>query len=82
MSGITPVFEHRIVGIHQDHSREDNRDGVHINRRTGAGYHMRVHNYTLMQDNLKKGDPVANVGHDWGSKNLITLHEFFGAGGP
>lgn len=82
MSGVTPVFEHRIVGIHQDHSKEDYGDGVHIDRTQGKGYHFWVHNYTLMQDNLKKGDPVANVGFDWGSKSLITLHEFYGVGGP
>jgi hypothetical protein len=78
MAGVTPVFEHHIVGIHQDHSREDNGDGVHIDRNEKAMLHLRIHNTTLMKDNLVKGDPVTNVGHDWGSSTLITLHEFYG----
>jgi len=80
MAGATPVFEHRIVGIHQDHSREDSNDGIHIDRRQGKGRDLWVHNVTLMKDNLAKGDPVVNAGHDWGSKTLIVLHEFFGKG--
>lgn len=80
MAGIQPVFEHGIVGIHQDHSREDHRDGVHIDRRQGDGYHMWVHNYTLMQDNLSKGDPVTNTNHEWGSGSLVVLDESYGKG--
>jgi glycosyltransferase involved in cell wall biosynthesis len=78
MSGIQPVFEHKMIGLHQDHSKEDLNDGIHINRREGLGYHLWVHNFSLLQDNLAKGDPVANVGFEWGSPNLITLHEYFG----
>lgn len=80
MAGVRPVFDHRIVGLHQDHSREDSNDGVHIDRKQGLGYNLWVHNYTLMQDNLAKGDPAANAGHEWGSAALVTLHEFLGKG--
>jgi hypothetical protein len=78
MECVIPVFEHRIVGIHQDHSREDSGDGIHIDRQQGKGYNLWVHNYLLMQDNLVKGDSVANANYDWGSKTLVILHEFFG----
>lgn len=78
MAGVEPVFEHRIVGIHQDHSREDHNDGVHINRREGLGYNLWVHNFSLMQDNLVKGDPVANQGYDWGSSDLTIIDETYG----
>jgi len=78
MAGIEPVFEHGIIGIHQDHSREDFGDGVHIDRRQEAVRHLRAHNIALMRDNLAKGNAMANAGHDWGSKTLVTLCELHG----
>jgi glycosyltransferase involved in cell wall biosynthesis len=78
LAGVTPVFEPRILGIHQDHSREDRNDGIHIDRSQGAGYHFWVHNITLLKENLASKDPVTNKGHDWGSANLITLDETYG----
>lgn len=77
-SNVTPVYEHRILGIHQDHTREDFGDNIHIDRRDGIGYCLWVHNFTLMQDNLEKKIFKANENYDWGSDSLITLHEFFG----
>jgi len=77
-AGITPVFEPRILGIHQDHSREDRNDGIHIDRREGAGYNFWVHNMRLLKANLASQDPVANKSHDWGSADLITLDETYG----
>lgn len=77
-SGVAPVFEHRILGIHQDHSREDFRDGVHINRKQGLGYNLWVHNYALMQDNLARSVVQANQGHEWGGNHMVTLDEKYG----
>lgn len=75
MASVTPVFKHGIVGIHQDHSREDYGDGIHIDRRQGLGLSLKAHNQALMRDNLTRKVIVANVGHDWGSSNLVTLVE-------
>jgi len=75
MAGIKPVFEHRIVGIHQDHSREDHGDGIHIDRHQGTGLSLKIHNQALMKDNLVKKLVVANNGHDWGSDSVVTLVE-------
>jgi hypothetical protein len=77
MSGITPVFDHSMVGIHQDHSREDHNDGIHLDR-NGAGRHLWVHNQALVKDNLSRQDPLANAGHEWGSASLVVLKEVFG----
>jgi glycosyltransferase involved in cell wall biosynthesis len=74
-ASVRPVFEHRIVGIHQDHSREDHGDGIHIDRRQGAGLSLKAHNQALMRDNLARKVVVANEGHEWGSESLITLRE-------
>jgi len=78
LSGVTPRFEHGIVGIHQDHSREDFNDNIHIDRRKDLGYNLWVHNYILLQDNIRNGIVVANEGHDWGSSDLITFNEYYG----
>jgi glycosyltransferase involved in cell wall biosynthesis len=77
-SGVTPVFEHRIVGIHQDHSREDHGDGIHVDRRHGSGLSLKAHNLVLMRDNLARKVVKVNEGHDWGSANLIVFDEAFG----
>jgi hypothetical protein len=79
MSGIEPVFEHRIIGIHQDHSMEDHNDGIHVDRNQGPGYFLRMHNLALMRDNLAKGDPLANREYDWGSDSLVVLDEVYKA---
>jgi len=76
--GVTPVFEPRILGIHQDHSREDHGDGVHIPRNEGAGYHFWVHNMKILKANLASQDPVTNQNYEWGSPSLITLDETYG----
>jgi len=79
MVGVEPVFEHSIIGIHQDHSREDHEDGIHLDRKQGEGYLLWVHNFGLMKSNKEKGNPLANVGHEWGSNSLVTLCEDFHA---
>jgi hypothetical protein len=80
MSGIIPIFEHSIIGIHQDHSRQDNNDGIHIDRKTGIGYGYKLHNFQIMQENLAKNIIVANTSHIWGDENLIILNEYYNGG--
>jgi len=80
MAGIAPVFEHGILGLHQDHSREDHGDGVHIDRRSEEGRKLKAHNLMLVEDNRKNRRFAANEGREWGSSSLITLLEDYGPG--
>lgn len=82
MIGVEPVFEHAMIGIHQDHSREDAGDGKHINRKEGKGYNMWVHNFRLMEENLRRQDPNPNRNRDWGSWDMIVLDEIHDAARP
>ncbi|MHA2218614.1 MAG: hypothetical protein ACXACY_22025 [Candidatus Hodarchaeales archaeon] len=77
MSGIIPVFEHKIVGIHQDHSEEDNIDMIHSIRNTPEGTKMRHRNIELMKQNLLNRRIVANNDHIWGDKKVVTLYKEF-----
>lgn len=79
LAGVTPVFEPRILGIHQDHAREDAGDGIHIDRRDGPGYNFWVHNMQILKANIASKDPVTNKDYEWGSSDLIVLDETYGA---
>lgn len=72
-AGVTPVFEHSIIGIHQNHDVGDAADPTHNVRKTNKWEEMRKHNVALMHENIKCGDPVANKDHVWG--NLDTVIE-------
>lgn len=71
--GVTPIFEHNIVGIHQNHDSGDADDPTHNIRQTNKWDELRRHNINLMHENIRKGDPVANKNHVWG--NLQTIVE-------
>jgi glycosyltransferase involved in cell wall biosynthesis len=71
-AGITPVFEHRIVGIHQNHDYGDSEDPTHNIRKTSKWNEMRKHNVALMYENIKSGDPIANKNHVWGNPDIIV----------
>lgn len=75
MSGVTPVFEHKIIGIHQDHSVQDANDKVHSVRNEPEGRKLRNKNINLMRENLRKGKMVANQDHVWGDEKVIIHHE-------
>lgn len=72
-AGVTPVFEHKIIGIHQNHDSGDAADPTHNVRKTSKWDEMRKHNISIMHENIKRGDPVANRDHIWG--NLDTIVE-------
>lgn len=82
MIGVEPVFEHAMVGIHQNHAREDLDDGIHIDRRHGKGYNLWVHNWRLMKENREKKDPNPNRNRDWGTWDMITMEETHDAAIP
>lgn len=73
--GVTPVFEHRMIGIHQDHSVPDSKDKKHSIRQNHEGIMLRKRNIALMRKNLKAGLIVANLTHRWGDEKVITFQE-------
>lgn len=78
MNGIKPVFEHKMLGIHQDHSETDRQSDNHVLRKTQDGIPLRQKNIKLMKENLSSNIVVANSYHIWGDKNTIVNHEIIG----
>lgn len=88
LSGVLPVFEHKMVGIHQDHSVEDRKDFKHSIRKTPEGGRLRQINIALMRANLTSGRFEANKmkpidknydpDYKWGDPRVIIEHEIFG----
>ena len=76
-SGIPLRRAHDIVGIHQDHSRDDRKDlhSFRFNRKEWRK--LRAVNSRLLHKWLKNKDPVANRDIDWGSENAIIKKEIF-----
>lgn len=72
LSGVTPVFEHRIIGIHQDHSVEDLLDPRHNLREKEEGILLRKYNVELMRKNLSMKKIIANTDHIWGDEKVIV----------
>ena len=70
-AGVTPVFEHKIIGIHQDHSEGDQSDETHSVRWNENWEELRQINLNYMRQNLKSRDPIANKNHQWGDLNTI-----------
>lgn len=87
MSGIQPVFEHKMIGIHQDHSREDSSSESHTTRYKTKGIELRQRNINLMNTTLISGKFLANkleknhINYDpdyvWGDPRVIVNKEIF-----
>lgn len=71
MSGVIPVFNHKMIGIHQDHSDTDKNDN-HSVRFTSKWSVLRKINLALLRKRLQSGDPVANRDHVWGSADTVV----------
>lgn len=78
MFGVIPTFEHKILGLHQNHSSIDKKDNIHLDRNIGIGKKLRDNNIKILQENLKNKTIVVNKDYDWGNKNLITYHRIIG----
>lgn len=70
-SGVRCVFEHSIVGIYQDHSREDKLTASHSIRSTDEDRKMRAKNLFLFRKKQQEGQIVANKNHIWGDPKVI-----------
>jgi GT2 family glycosyltransferase len=77
MSGVKPVFEHKIIGIHQNHSLRDASDPKHNFRDSLEGIALRKRNIFLMNKNLIENKFVANTDHVWGDEKVIVNFERF-----
>jgi glycosyltransferase involved in cell wall biosynthesis len=75
MNSVMPVFEHSIVGIHQDHSMENSKK--HNIRYDKKGKMLRYNNLTIMRENIMNQKRVVNLNHLWGDPKVITKHEVF-----
>lgn len=77
LSGVQPVFEHKIVGIHQDHTTQDLTTDGHDLRRTPEGNRLRQRNISLMRRNLQQNKIVANADHRWGDEKVVIEHDIW-----
>lgn len=75
---VKPVFEHKIIGIHQNHSTNDNNDNIHLSRYSEEGMALWEHNKNLYKQNKENKLITANAGIEWGSSYLITNHIILG----
>lgn len=66
------IHDHRIIGIHQNHSLEDRKDPLRI-RRNNTWEKARLLNTKYLDEwqSKRNSDPIANKNRDWGSDNLI-----------
>lgn len=77
MAGLEPVFEHKILGIHQDHSEVDKQSQKHSLRRTPEGMRLRERNIAIMRQTQLEGKMIANTDHIWGDPKVIISHKIF-----
>lgn len=74
MRGVIPVFNHQMVGIHQDHSGTDKTDN-HSVRFTAQWGQLRKINRMTLNKRIRSGDPVANRDHVWGDPDVVMSVE-------
>ena len=79
-SGVKPVFAPSLIGIHQNHTREDANDRKHSNRYKEEGKKLRERNVLLMRKNRQERIVKVNTSHRWGDEKVITMHETFRGG--
>ena len=72
---ISPLFDHRIVGIHQNHDSCDVKDKIHSVKFDEEVKILKNHNMKLLRESMIFGNPVANKNHEWGNLNTIVEKE-------
>lgn len=77
LAGAQPTNDANIVGIHQNHFREDENDPAHHNYVHNHCAHERERNLALLKSNILSLEPIVNPNHDWGGNHLITMHESY-----
>jgi len=75
-SGITPVFNYNIIGIHQDHLQIDKFTKKHSLRYEKEGIQLRQKNIYLMNENKRKKVIKVNLEHKWGDEKVIINHKY------
>jgi len=76
--GLRLMHDHDILGIHQNHSREDRVDATHKFRFNRSKWrNLRAYNLGLLMDCRKSGDPIVNKGINWGAEEAIVDMEVF-----
>lgn len=76
MYGVVPVFNHSMIGIHQDHSNADMGDNHSVRFTADWGRLQKINRMTLNKRIWSK-DPVANRDHIWGDPtSVISVEEF------
>lgn len=76
LSGVKPLFDHSMIGIHQNHS-EINKIGDHSIRFTPKWKELRNTNLKLLKENIDNKTFVVNKDHIWGDPNVIVGIDFF-----
>jgi len=76
LSGVLPMFNHKMIGIHQNHSESDLNDN-HSVRFTDDWKILRGINLTFVKDNLDNKRVVVNSDHEWGDSKTIIFKEIF-----
>jgi len=76
--GLKLEHNNRIVGIHQNHSREDKKDNIHSIRFDKKKWRqLRSRNLRLLEACKHACEPVANKNIDWGTEEAIIDKEIF-----
>jgi glycosyltransferase involved in cell wall biosynthesis len=76
--GLSIFHDHKILGIHQNHTREDRSDRTHKMRFNEEQWlDLRNNNVKLLWDCRKSGDPIVNKGINWGAEEAILEMKVF-----
>lgn len=76
--GVPLIRDQEIIGIHQNHTREDGND-LHAvrSKNPNTWTFLRNHNINLLNSWWRTENPVANQGIDWGTNDAIIEKEIF-----
>jgi glycosyltransferase involved in cell wall biosynthesis len=76
--GLQLLHDFDIIGIHQNHSREDRTSKIHKLRFDRSRWrNLRAHNLALLRECRRVGDPIVNKEINWGAEEAIVDMEIF-----